>query len=90
MKSIKDKIMVTSITIIVLATIFVIGLAACNAQVIDTTYKYNKAYILLNGEWTEVKVVSWRDYDASDSIQIKTTDGKTYYTHLNNVVLIAE
>ena len=61
-----------------------------NTQLVDTTYKYDRAYINLNGDWKEVKVASWRDYDQSDSIQIKTTDGKSYYTHLTNVVLIAD
>ena len=83
-----NKIGIAALVITIILVIATV--AACNTQIVDTTYKYDRAYINLNGEWTEVKVASWRDYDASDSIQIKTSDGRTYYTHLTNVVLIAD
>lgn len=78
------------ITIVLLLLILGCIFGACNQQVIDTTYKYNRAIIKMGDEYVEVQVSSWKDYDDSDSIQIKTTDGTSYYTHLNNVVLIAD
>lgn len=73
-----------------LLTIAGISMTGCNQQTIDLTYKFDRAIIsLANGETVEGKVSSWTDYDNSDQIQVKI-DGKTYLTHISNVVLIAE
>lgn len=65
-------------------------MTSCNAQIIDTTFKFDKAVILLpNGEVIEGEVDSWKDFEDGDQIQVKI-DGKTYLTHIQNVVLISE
>ena len=78
---------------LLLATILIImgaSMTGCNAQLVDTTFKFDRAVISLpNGEVVEGKVDSWRDYDNSDQIQVKI-DGVTYLTHAANIVLIAE
>lgn len=62
----------------------------CNKQIIDLTYKYNKAIISLpNGEVVEGKVTSWTDYEDGDQIQLKI-NGTTYLVHSEDVVLMAE
>jgi len=64
--------------------------AGCNEQVIDTTYKFDRCIIKLpDGKTVSGPVEGWKDWDNSDVIQIKV-NGKTYYTHMSNVVLIAE
>lgn len=64
--------------------------AGCNAQIVDTTWSFEKAVVgLPNGDIVEGKVESWGDYENSDMIQVKI-DGKTYLTHSANVVLISE
>ena len=64
-------------------------LAGCNAQVIDTTWRFDRAVIrMADGTTVTGTVESWKDYDDSDAVQVKI-DGVTYYTHLNNVTLIA-
>lgn len=81
----KKKVMVA---IMLVAT--VVGLTACNQQLIDTTYTYDRAIISLpNGEIVEGKVTSWTDFEDGDQIQVKI-DGKTYLVHSVNVVLISE
>ena len=67
-------------------------LAGCgNVQLIDTTWHYDYAIIELpTGEIVEGKVLSWRDYEDSDSVQVAFSDGATYYTHISNVVLISD
>lgn len=61
-----------------------------NQSIWDTTYTFDKAIIsMLDGTIIKGKVQSWQEYDDSDAIQVKI-DGKTYYTHLQNVVLIDE
>lgn len=63
-------------------------LAGCNQSLIDTTYNFDEATIVVpDGTVVRGKVESWTDYDDSDAIQIKI-DGKVYYTFLGNVVLI--
>lgn len=79
-----------TIVAILLVIILVIALTACNKQVIDTVFSYDRAIICLpNGDVVEGKVSSWADYADGDQIQVKI-DGKTYLVHSSNVVLIAD
>ena len=65
-------------------------LEGCNKQIIDTTYKYDRAIIYLpDGIVVDGKVQSWTDFEDGDQIQVKV-DGKTYLVHSSNVVLIDE
>lgn len=68
----------------------ILVLCGCNRQMIDLTYKYDRAYVRLpNGTIVEGQVASWRDYDDGDQIQVKI-DGKTYLVHASQIALIAE
>ena len=72
--------------IIILAAIFC---TSCNMQIIDTKWSFDYAYIDLgNGNIIEGHVDSWKDWNDSDMIQVTMFDGKTYFTHSSNVVLI--
>ena len=63
---------------------------AYNGTWFDTTYHFDKAQILMpDGTVISGAVEKWTDWEDSDAIQVKM-DGKTYYTHISNVVLIAE
>ena len=78
------------LAIIVSSIILAVSLAACNKQVIDLTYSYERAIISLpNGEIVEGKVQSWTDFEDGDQIQVKI-DGVTYLTHASQIVLISE
>lgn len=76
---------------IAVATIaLAMSLVACNKQVVDLTYSYERAIISLpNGEIVDGKVQSWTDYEDGDQIQVKI-DGVTYLIHASQVVLISE
>ncbi|MDO4814190.1 MAG: hypothetical protein Q3988_03755 [Gemella sp.] len=65
-----------------------LALTACgNRQFIDTTYTFKYAEIKLpSGEVVKGNVESWKDYEDGDTIQV-VINGKTYLTHINNVVL---
>ncbi len=85
MKKNKIIIIILALTII-LATVFC---TSCNMQIIDTKWSFDYAYIDLgNGKIIEGNVDSWKDWDDSDMIQVTLKDGKTYFTHSKNVVLI--
>lgn len=72
------------------AIIAMVCVTGCNKQIVDITYKYDRAIISLpNGEVVEGKVSSWTDYEDGDQIQLKV-DGKTYLVHSEDVALISE
>jgi hypothetical protein len=59
-------------------------------QMIDTTFRFDKAIISLpNGQVVEGKIDSWRDYESGDQIQVKV-NGTTYLVYSSNIVLIKE
>lgn len=63
-------------------------LTGCNKALMDTTYNFDEAIIAMpDGTVVRGKVESWIDYNDSDAVQIRI-DGETYYTFLDNVVLI--
>ena len=78
------------LAIIVSSIVLAVSLVACNKQVVDLTYSYERAIISLpNGEIVEGKVQSWTDFEDGDQIQVKI-DGVTYLVHASQVVLISE
>ena len=75
---------------LVFTLVLAVSLAACNRQLLDTTYSFERAIVYLpNGEVIEGKVTSWKDYEDGDQIQVKI-DNKTYLVHSSNIVLISE
>lgn len=73
---------------IILVIVFMFILSGCNMQVVDTTYKYDRAILEMpDGVIVSGKVDSWKDYDASDQIQVKI-EGTTYLVHSTDIVLI--
>ena len=61
---------------------------ACNYQVVDLMYNFDYAYIKMpDGSVVEGKVVTWRDYEDGDQLQV-TIGNTTYLTHATNVVLV--
>lgn len=80
------KVLIFALLIATLLVVFV----SCNRSIIDTTYSFERAVISLpNGEIVSGPVDSWADYENSDMIQVEIY-GKTYLTHISNVVLISE
>jgi len=68
----------------------VVLLAGCNKQMVDLTYSYERAVLVLpNGEVIEGKVSSWTDFEDGDQIQVRI-EGKTYLVHSSNIVLISD
>lgn len=76
---------------IIMLTLMVATLSSCgNYQMIDTTYRFDKAILSLpNGQVVEGKVDSLMDYEDGDQIQVKI-DGVTYLVHSSDIVLIKE
>ena len=71
-----------------IAFLCMLCLTGCNKQMIDTTYKFDRAIInLQNGTSIEIEVQSWNDYEG-DQLQIKAKDGTVYLVHSSNCTLI--
>ena len=75
----------------IIAIIVVLGilgsLTGCNRQMVDLDYTFNYAIINLGGEYKEIEIKSWRDYNG-EQIQIKDKEGNTYLTNSFNCTLI--
>lgn len=79
---------VATVAAIATAVMFI---RSSNMDVIDTTWKFDKAMMRLqDGTSITVGVVKWRDYSDGDQIQIVADDGRTYLVHSVNVTLIKE
>ena len=72
----------------ILATLtLLVVLTGCNLQIIDTTWKYDKAYINVGDQTIVCDVSSWKDYKNSDMIQVKCKDGRTFLGHSSAIIL---
>ena len=80
MKNIK----ITIIAIILITAIFVF--TACNKTIIDTKYKFEKAHIRINGEWFDVDIHKWNDYEG-EQIQLILTDGTVIIINSRDCIL---
>ena len=81
---------IIAVLLVVLVAVTALIAVGCNKQMVDLTYSYERAIILLpNGEVIEGKVSSWTDFEDGDQIQVKI-DGKTYLVHSSNIVLISD
>lgn len=87
-KKISKKLGLVLATIIISCTL----LQGCgsNRQLIDTSWNFKKAIILIGDEKIEVDVESWKDFDTDTTIQIKDKNGAVYLTDIKNVLLMNE
>ena len=66
----------------------VLGLTTgCNYNVMDTSYTYHTAICNVGGEYKEIKIKSWTDYEG-EQLQIKDYEGNTYLVSSINCTLI--
>ncbi len=73
-----------------LVVVFVFILSGCNVQIIDTTWKYDKAYINVGSETIICEVSSWKDFENSDMLQVRCKDGRTFLGHSSVIILVDE
>jgi len=61
----------------------------CNKQIFDFKYTYNKAICNIGGEYKEIKIKKWTDYDG-EQLQIIDKDDNVYLVSSFNCTLINE
>lgn len=89
----KVKAIITAVIALVLVVALFVWFipSISNKQIWDMTFSFERAIIQLpDGDVIHGKVVSWKDFDDGDSVQVKMEDGKSYLTHIANVCLISE
>ena len=74
---------------IILLTLIALPLTACNKQVFDKSYTFNKIVCNYDGDKFELDIKSWSDYDG-EQIQIKSKDGNTYLLSANKCYMIGD
>jgi len=79
--------METKLKILLMVALLSLILTGCNYQFVDLDYTYNYAIINLGGEYKEIEIQSWKDYEG-EQIQIKDKEGNIYLTNSFNCTLI--
>lgn len=88
----KNKNIIKIIAIITIAIAYIFGLLSltgCNKDIFDTNYTYHKAICNIGGEYKEIKIKQWKDYEG-EQIQIIAKDGNTYLVSSFNCTLIKD
>lgn len=89
----KNKIIIK--TIITIGALIVwlfcmLALTGCgNHDMFDTEYTFHKAICNVGGEYKEIKIKQWKDYEG-EQIQIIAKDGNTYLVSSFNCTLIKD
>lgn len=65
------------------------GCSCGNKELFDTTYVYDKAICSIGGEYQEIKIKKWKDYDG-EQIQIWDNEGKYYLLSSVNCTLMKD
>ena len=79
------KIVLSLLVVMLLLTVTGCG----NKDMWDTNYTFDRAICNIGGEYEEIKIRQWSDYDG-EQIQIIATDGKIYLVSTNNCTLIRD
>lgn len=89
MKLLKNKNVIVVIATIVGLVLILLGVTGCNKQVFDFDYTYDKAICLIGGEYKEIKLSKWTDYEG-EQLQLKDKEGNTYLVNSVNCTLIKD
>ena len=81
----KTKLLVLAAVLVMAALL----LSSCgNMTLLDTTYRFDRAQILMpDGSVVEGRVETWKDF-GGDQLQVRV-NGVTYLTHSANVVMMS-
>lgn len=85
-KSLTKKIIIIVLLLAILCCCVLCGCNGCNYQLLDTTYRYNKAYVKIGEEWVDLEIQSWGDYEG-EQLQLKLNDGSILLVSSYNCIL---
>ena len=61
-------------------------LTGCNKQIVDFDYTYHTAICNIGGEYKEIKLAKWADYEG-EQLQLKDYEGNIYLVSSINCTL---
>ena len=85
-KSRTAKLITFLLLLTILSCLVLCGCNGCNYQLLDTTYKYDKAYVKIGEEWVDLEIRSWTDYEG-EQLQLKLKDGSILLVSSYNCIL---
>ena len=89
-KKMKNKNFIyTFIYVVIIIIILMLATGCGNRDMWDTNYTYDKAICEIGGQYKEIEIKQWGDYEG-EQIQIIGEDGKIYLVSTFNCVLIRE
>lgn len=78
------------IVLSLLVVILLLVVTGCgNMDIWDTNYTYDRAICDIGGEYQEIEIRQWRDYDG-EQLQIIAEDGKIYLVSSMNCTFIKD
>lgn len=78
------------IVLSLLVVILLLVVTGCgNMDMWDTNYTYDRAICDIGGEYQEIEIRQWRDYDG-EQLQIIAEDGKIYLVASMNCTFIKD
>lgn len=86
MKNLTSKLIIVILLLTILSCLVLCGCNGCNYQLLDTTYKYDKAYVKIGEEWVDLEIRSWADYEG-EQLQLKLKDGSILLVSSYNCIL---
>lgn len=87
MRLLKNKNVMMAIVTILVMILILLGVTGCNKQVFDFDLTYDKAICNIGGEYKEIKLSKWKDYDG-EQLQLKDKEGNTYLVNSVNCALM--
>lgn len=86
---IKMKKKIIRIAILLITFFMLMFTVGCgNKQILDFDYTYHTAICSVGGEYQEIKLKSWTDYDDGEQLQLKDYNGNVYLVSSINCTLI--
>ena len=74
------------LTALIASLLMACSLTSCNKQLLDWNYNYDRAYVKIGEEWTDVDIKMWADYEG-EQLQLTLEDGTVLVVHSANCVL---
>ena len=81
----KNKKIITVLAVIII----LLCLTGCNKQIVDVSYSYDTAICNISGEYKELEIKKWKDYDG-EQLQIVDKKGNVYLVSSVNCTLVNE
>ena len=74
--------------IAIVAALSCVSLSACNKDIFDFNYTFDKAIVSMNGKAIELDIDQWTDYEDGEQLQLRLRDGSVILVSSYNTILV--